>query len=142
MAQDKDRNPQNPPPADEQPDTTQQAPGQPAAPDQPAAPGANLTDAPGPAPSEAATPPASAAPPPPAPDAAAASGDDDAMARRVERLGGEPAPAISPEEFARLQQAGQIHIDSRGRVRTTRREETEAGMSLRKRRAWYARRGC
>lgn len=136
MAQDKDRNPQNPPPADEQPDTMQQAPGQ------PAAPGANLTDAPGPAPSEAATPPVSAAPPPPAPDAAAASGDDDAMARRVERLGGEPAPAISPEEFARLQQAGQIHIDSRGRVRTTRREETEAGMSLRKRRAWYARRGC
>ena len=62
----------------------------------------------------------------------------DSMAERLERLGGEPAPAISPEEFARLQQAGQIHIDSRGRIRTTRREETEAGMSLRKRRAWYA----
>lgn len=67
-------------------------------------------------------------------------GDDsrDRMAERLERLGGEPAPAITPEEFARLQQAGQIHIDSRGRIRTTRREETEAGMSLRKRRAWYA----
>jgi hypothetical protein len=59
------------------------------------------------------------------------------MAERLERLGGEPAPAISPEEFARLQQAGQIHIDSQGRVRTTRREQTDAGMSLRKRRAWY-----
>jgi hypothetical protein len=61
------------------------------------------------------------------------------MNERLERLGGEPAPAISPEEFARLQQAGQIHIDARGRVRTTRREQTDAGMSLRKRRAWYAR---
>ncbi len=60
------------------------------------------------------------------------------MADRLERLGGEPAPAISPEEFARLQQSGQIHIDSRGRVQTSRREETDAGMSLRKRRAWYA----
>jgi len=61
----------------------------------------------------------------------------DRMAERLERLGGEPAPAISPEEFARLQQAGQIHIDSQGRVRTTRREQTVAGMILRKRRAWY-----
>lgn len=66
-----------------------------------------------------------------------ASGDSD-MAQRVERLGGEPAPAISPEEFARLQQSGQIHIDARGRVRTSRREKTDAGMSLRKRRAWYS----
>lgn len=56
---------------------------------------------------------------------------------RLERLGGEPAPAITPEEFARLQQAGQVHIDSRGRVRTTRRSDAEAGVSLRKRRAWY-----
>lgn len=64
---------------------------------------------------------------------------EDTMKKRLERLGGEPAPAISPEEFARLQQAGQIHIDSRGRVRTARREETDAGMSLRKRRAWYVR---
>ena len=54
------------------------------------------------------------------------------------RLGGEPAPDITPEEFARLQQAGQIHIDPRGRVRATRRDETDAGISLRKRRAWYA----
>ena len=65
------------------------------------------------------------------------NGDPD-MAQRVERLGGEPAPAISPEEFARLQQSGQIHIDARGRVRTSRREKTDAGMSLRKRRAWYS----
>jgi hypothetical protein len=52
-------------------------------------------------------------------------------------LGGEPAPVITPEEFARLQRAGQVHIDARGRVRTTRRSDAEAGVSLRKRRAWY-----
>jgi hypothetical protein len=57
---------------------------------------------------------------------------------RLERLGGEPAPDITPEEFARLQQSGQIHIDPRGRVRSTARSsETDAGVSLRKRRAWY-----
>jgi hypothetical protein len=59
------------------------------------------------------------------------------MEERLERLGGEPAPAITPEEFARLQKAGQVHIDAQGRVRTTRRNDTEAGVSLRKRRAWY-----
>ena len=64
------------------------------------------------------------------------SGD---MGDRLERLGGEPAPAITPEEFERLQKAGQVHIDSRGRVRTARRSGAEAGVSLRKRRAWY---GC
>ena len=63
--------------------------------------------------------------------------DDESMQDRLERLGGEPAPVITPEEFARLQQAGQVHIDSRGRVRTTRRSDAEAGVSLRKRRAWY-----
>ncbi len=63
--------------------------------------------------------------------------DDVGMNDRLERLGGEPAPVITPEEFARLQQAGQVHIDSRGRVRTTRRSDAEAGVSLRKRRAWY-----
>lgn len=57
---------------------------------------------------------------------------------RLERLGGEPAPVITPEEFARLQRAGQVHIDERGRVRATRRSDAEAGVSLRKRRAWYA----
>jgi hypothetical protein len=62
----------------------------------------------------------------------------DDLSPRLERLGGEPAPDITPEEFARLQQAGQIHIDPRGRVRTTRRDDTDAGISLRKRRAWYA----
>ncbi len=62
------------------------------------------------------------------------SGDFD---DRLERLGGEPAPAITPEEFERLQKAGQVHIDSRGRVRTARRSGAEAGVSLRKRRAWY-----
>lgn len=56
---------------------------------------------------------------------------------RLERLGGEPAPVITPEEFARLQRAGQVHIDARGRVRTTRRSDAEAGVSLKKRRAWY-----
>lgn len=56
---------------------------------------------------------------------------------RLERLGGEPAPVITPEEFARLQRAGQVHIDERGRVRATRRSDAEGGVSLRKRRAWY-----
>lgn len=63
----------------------------------------------------------------------------DELDDRLERLGGEPAPAITPEEFERLQKAGQVHIDSRGRVRTARRSGAEAGVSLRKRRAWYAR---
>jgi hypothetical protein len=61
----------------------------------------------------------------------------DEYGERLERLGGEPAPVITPEEFARLQRAGQVHIDARGRVRTTRRTDAEAGVSLRKRRAWY-----
>ena len=65
-----------------------------------------------------------------------ASADD--FDDRLERLGGEPAPAITPEEFERLQKAGQVHIDSRGRVRTARRSGAEAGVSLRKRRAWYS----
>ncbi|MBW4438521.1 MAG: hypothetical protein KME04_15380 [Pleurocapsa minor GSE-CHR-MK-17-07R] len=56
---------------------------------------------------------------------------------RLERLGGEPAPAITPEEFARLQKAGQVHIDARGRVHAARRSDAEAGVSLKKRRAWY-----
>lgn len=62
----------------------------------------------------------------------------DDMKPRLERLGGEPAPDITPEEFARLQQSGQIHIDPRGRVRSSRTSDTDAGVSLRKRRAWYA----
>lgn len=74
-------------------------------------------------------------PPPTLPDEPQNTLDD--MDDRLERLGGEPAPVITPEEFARLQQAGQVHIDARGRVRTTRRSDAEAGVSLRKRRAWY-----
>lgn len=62
---------------------------------------------------------------------------DSLMNERLERLGGEPAPVITPEEFARLQQAGQVHIDALGRVQTARRSDAEAGVSLRKRRAWY-----
>lgn len=62
----------------------------------------------------------------------------DNMNERLERLGGEPAPVITPEEFARLQNAGQVHIDSLGRVRTARRtSQADAGVTLRKRRAWY-----
>jgi hypothetical protein len=61
----------------------------------------------------------------------------DGMEERLERLGGEPAPVITPEEFARLQRAGQVHIDARGRVRPARRSGNDAGVSLRKRRAWY-----
>ncbi len=75
---------------------------------------------------------------PPTPDPANTfEPDGDAMNERLERLGGEPAPVITPEEFARLQKAGQVHIDQRGRVRTARRSGAEAGVSLRKRRAWY-----
>ncbi len=74
-----------------------------------------------------AAPPAKGAPPE----------SDTLMSERLERLGGEPAPAITPEEFARLQQAGQVHIDALGRVQTARRSDAEAGVSLRKRRAWY-----
>jgi hypothetical protein len=61
----------------------------------------------------------------------------DEMDQRRDRLGGEPAPLLTPEEFARLQKAGEVHIDKRGRVRTSRRSDAEAGVSLRKRRAWY-----
>ncbi|MCK6579233.1 MAG: hypothetical protein L6Q98_14135 [Anaerolineae bacterium] len=64
-------------------------------------------------------------------------GPDERYGERLERLGGEPAPVITPDEFARLQRAGQVHIDARGRVRTTRRSDAEAGVSLKKRRAWY-----
>ena len=84
-----------------------------------------------------ATPPTTPEPPANATPPAAKPPSDDDMVDRLERLGGEPAPVITPEEFARLQQAGQVHIDSRGRVRTTRRSDAEAGVSLRKRRAWY-----
>ena len=77
---------------------------------------------------------------PPQAEPGADNGQDDQaddLSPRLERLGGEPAPDITPEEFARLQQAGQIHIDPRGRVRTTQRDESSPGISLRKRRAWY-----
>lgn len=77
-----------------------------------------------------------AVPPPTPPETPS---DDDLMEERLERLGGEPAPAITPEEFARLQRAGQVHIDAQGRVRAARRSDAEAGVSLKKRRAWYVR---
>lgn len=65
------------------------------------------------------------------------NGNGGGYEERLERLGGEPAPVITPDEFARLQKAGQVHIDARGRVRTTRRDEPDGGVSLRRRRAWY-----
>ena len=74
---------------------------------------------------------------PPSSSAPSNNPQQDDLGDRLERLGGEPAPAITPEEFERLQKAGQVHIDSRGRVRTARRSGAEAGVSLRKRRAWY-----
>ncbi|MBZ0285332.1 MAG: hypothetical protein K8L97_31655 [Anaerolineae bacterium] len=86
-----------------------------------------------PVPTENPPPPAAPQPTPPT----APPEDPVRMEERLERLGGEPAPAITPEEFARLQRAGQVHIDARGRVRTARRSDAEAGVSLRKRRAWY-----
>jgi hypothetical protein len=77
-------------------------------------------------------------PPPSTPDSDEHEVAPDEMGARLERLGGEPAPDISPEEFARLQQSGQIHIDPRGRVRSARQHQNQdAGVSLRKRRAWY-----
>lgn len=65
--------------------------------------------------------------------------DEKGQKERLERLGGEPAPDISPEEFARLRQNGQIHIDPRGRVRPNPyfAESSQAGVALKKRRAWY-----
>ncbi|MBZ0278281.1 MAG: hypothetical protein K8I60_19190 [Anaerolineae bacterium] len=75
--------------------------------------------------------------PPEMPAASPPEEDLSRMDERLERLGGEPAPVITPEEFARLQKAGQVHIDARGRVRTARPSNAEAGVSLRKRRAWY-----
>ena len=83
-------------------------------------------------------PPVNQAPPAPAkPTPPQDLPEEDGYDERLERLGGEPAPVITPEEFARLQRAGQVHIDARGRVQTARRSDAEAGVSLRKRRAWY-----
>ncbi|MCA9902611.1 MAG: hypothetical protein KC547_02040 [Anaerolineae bacterium] len=84
------------------------------------------------------TPPEAAAPVNVPPAQPPTMPEDDGYGDRLERLGGEPAPVITPEEFARLQRQGQVNIDARGRVRTTRRSDAEAGVSLRKRRAWYA----
>jgi len=53
-------------------------------------------------------------------------------------LAGEPAPEISVEDFARLQRQGAIHIDPQGRIRANRQEDSDPGVSLRKRRAWYS----
>lgn len=83
----------------------------------------------------AETPPSRASLPPEQPPTPAA----DDFSERLERLGGEPAPVITPEEFSRLQNAGQVHIDAMGRVRTARRaSQADAGVTLRKRRAWYS----
>jgi len=71
------------------------------------------------------------------PQSDTAAPPDDNLKERVDRLGGEPAPDISAEEFARLQRAGTIHIDAQGRIRAQRSEESDPGVSLRKRRAWY-----
>lgn len=62
------------------------------------------------------------------------SGDS---AKRPQRIGGEAAPDISPQQFQRLMDEGSVNIDSRGRVRSARSDSDGEGMSLRKRRAWY-----
>ncbi|MFO7323009.1 MAG: hypothetical protein DIU68_014885 [Chloroflexota bacterium] len=95
--------------------------------------------APAESPAASEAPPAPSAPPETPPANNRSARPDDLFEERLERLGGEPAPVITPEEFARLQRAGQVHIDARGRVRTARRSDAEAGVSLRKRRAWYER---
>ena len=114
------------------------SPVMPPPPVQPAAPVVTVTpvqptavDAP---PSRATLPPVeTAAPSNPAAPAA------DNFSERLERLGGEPAPVITPEEFSRLQNAGQVHIDAMGRVRTARRSsQADAGGTRRSRRARYS----
>lgn len=110
----------------------------PPAPAAPAAPVVTVTPVETPAaeapPSRATLPPVEAA----APSNPAAPAADN-FSERLERLGGEPAPVITPEEFSRLQNAGQVHIDAMGRVRTARRSsQADAGVTLRKRRAWYS----
>jgi hypothetical protein len=74
----------------------------------------------------------------PAGDVPPQSIPEDNLKDRIDRLGGEEAPDITPEEFARLQRSGSLHIDEHGRVRPNRRDESDPGVSLRKRRAWYA----
>ena len=106
-------------------------------PAQPAAPVVTVTPVETPAaetpPSRVTLPPVVAA----APSNPGAPADN--FSERLERLGGEPAPVITPEEFSRLQNAGQVHIDAMGRVRTARRaSQADAGVTLRKRRAWYS----
>ena len=80
-------------------------------------------------------PPGPSAPPEPA---SMPPGDEEVIGERINRLSGEAAPDLSPEEFARLQRSGgAINIDPRGRIRVGRRDESDPGVSLRKRRAWY-----
>lgn len=105
---------------------TQDSSGQPSEPAAPASEAANNA--------QSGTPTTPTIPTPPPDDLP----EDERYEERLERLGGVPAPVITPEEFARLQRAGQVHIDARGRVQTARRSDAEAGVSLRKRRAWYA----
>lgn len=88
-------------------------------------------------PEDGASVPPPVAAPPASSDNNASGADANTYDERLERLGGEPAPVITPDEFARLQKAGQVQIDARGRVRTTRRDDADGGVSLRKRRAWY-----
>jgi hypothetical protein len=84
-------------------------------------------------------PPRTSAPPEPLASPSMPPGDEEVIGERITRLSGEAAPDLSPEEFARLQRSGgAINIDPRGRIRVGRRDETDPGVSLRKRRAWYA----
>lgn len=102
--------------------------------DAPGAEDADMADAGVNAPS---APPPQASAPPPAP-ATMPPGDEEVIGERINRLSGEAAPDLSPEEFARLQRSGgAINIDPRGRIRVGRRDESDPGVSLRKRRAWY-----
>jgi hypothetical protein len=64
---------------------------------------------------------------------------DAQMNQRIDRLAGEPAPDITPEEFARLQKLGSLNLDSRGRIMLHREDGSDPGVSVRKRRAWYGR---
>ena len=59
------------------------------------------------------------------------------MNDRIDRLAGEPAPDITPEEFSRLQKLGSLNLDSRGRIMLHREDGSDPGVSVRKRREWY-----
>jgi hypothetical protein len=62
---------------------------------------------------------------------------NDGLNERIDRLAGERAPDITPEEFSRLQKLGSLNLDAKGRIMLHREDGSDPGVSVRKRRAWY-----